>query len=798
MHGRSHRWLSCCVVLGLLLSANLLRADDDDDDSSSAIATDTHSELAQYFGFRPVEIFKLSERSANMLACDLNGDGLTDLILCDNSHSRLDILQQRTGNAAPMSQTIGDNQVNVIENDGRFEHRKLIVDHQVASLTTGDFNGDGLKDIAYFGTPEDLIVRFQSKQNDWADEWSIRLPGVQATQWIMAGGDLNSDGRDDLVLLGKSVTYLLYQNEKGTFDSPVTIRNTSDKLALAQISDLDGDGKNDLCYLASEGNDRTLRARLQLKSGQLGPELGFDLQQPRSVTLADLDGQPGMEVMTVDSQTGRLKILKLQKAVDSPVSSTTKLTRYGFGTAGAGRGQQLAIGDLDGNGLQDVIVSDPDSAQVLVYFGQGPTGLDLGQPFPCLFGVSALRTANLDGDGADELLVLSSKEKTLGVSRLQDGRLTFPTAIATENEPLAFELADLDQDGRLEIIYISRKREGSKSSYFLHALKQADGDSWKPQPLKLKPVDGNPITQIELNSSSTPEAIVRCDANRDGRPDFLVFRGVDRTPLLLSSTTGEGLGQVEVSGGIGLGDVSSGHVFIAEKPDPLLAVAQKDFARSLQLDESNQWQVLDQYNANESTARIAGVAALDLDGQPGREIVLVDTGVQRLRLFQQKNSLYQPWKEIKLGEFPFESTHVADLNGDHRDDLLLFGRGLFAVLYTGQADPEFQELASFETPLERGFLADSAAADFNSDGRKDIVVIDSRNHQVELIDYQPQQGLRHAQYFKVFEAKSFSASRTKGIEPREVLAADVTNDGKIDLILLCHDRVLVYPQDDGK
>ena len=39
------------------------------------------SPLAQYYGFKPVEVFKLAERSGNMLTGDLNHDGLTDLIL---------------------------------------------------------------------------------------------------------------------------------------------------------------------------------------------------------------------------------------------------------------------------------------------------------------------------------------------------------------------------------------------------------------------------------------------------------------------------------------------------------------------------------------------------------------------------------------------------------------------------------------------------------------------------------------------------------------------------------------------
>ena len=53
------------------------------------------SPLAQYYGFKPVEVFKLADRSGNMLTGDLNHDGLTDMILVDNSHSRLDLMIQR-------------------------------------------------------------------------------------------------------------------------------------------------------------------------------------------------------------------------------------------------------------------------------------------------------------------------------------------------------------------------------------------------------------------------------------------------------------------------------------------------------------------------------------------------------------------------------------------------------------------------------------------------------------------------------------------------------------------------------
>lgn len=109
-------------------------------------------------------------------------------------------------------------------------------------------------------------------------------------------------------------------------------------------------------------------------------------------------------------------------------------------------------------------------------------------------------------------------------------------------------------------------------------------------------------------------------------------------------------------------------------------------------------------------------------------------------------------------------------------------------------------MASFETKLDRVFFQDLIAGDLNADGRPDIAAIDSRSHYIEVLNFTPKKGLRHAMQFKVFEAKSFTADRSArgGSEPREALIADVTGDGRSDLILLAHDRVLLYPQDSGE
>src|SRR5690349_15515732 len=124
------------VILGAVLAAGLgafclgpstarsvsFAADDEPADS-----------LAAYYGFGRLELYKLNQRVGNMLAADLNNDTRSDLILIDNSNSRLDILQQRSKPEA-QSKSTGTPKVNAIENDKRLEHKKVAVERELASL----------------------------------------------------------------------------------------------------------------------------------------------------------------------------------------------------------------------------------------------------------------------------------------------------------------------------------------------------------------------------------------------------------------------------------------------------------------------------------------------------------------------------------------------------------------------------------------------------------------------------------------------------------------------------------------
>ena len=752
-------------------------------------------DFGQYYGFKPVEVVKLEPRVSNLLAGDFNNDGLGDLALFDNGHARIDLLLQRRRPAEASADTTPLD-VNEVASDGRFEHKKIPLDKQLASMAMGDFNGDGRTDLACFGLPDHLLILYQPAKGEWHEHASMRVPDVAPVQWNMAAGDVNGDGKDDLVVLGRHQTYIFLQEAKGGLAPPLVLMNTSEKLSLAQVADVNGDGRKDLVYVAGEGQERTLCARLQDESGRLGPELQFEVDPPRSVSYADLDGHKGREILTIDNQTGRLKILQMEPSKKGDDEPAGRLVQTGFGRQESGdRTRDVALGDIDGDGLADLVVTDPEGAGVFVFRQHKGEGLDPGQTFPSFAGVAQVRIADLDGDKANEVVVLSTKERAIGISRFQNGRLTFPETVPLgEDEPLLLEIADLNGDKKPEILYISRVRaSGGNTQYVLHALERAD-KKWRPFAF-----GSGKRTDLPLDLQGTPTQLLRLETNRDGRPNFLLFQEEsDRGPLLLATAADGKIAPVPVEDSPRLGTARPGAVFLTQDAAPTLLVAQENFARKLQRAKDSSWRVVDQYNASEPSAKIVGAAMIDLDGKPGREIVLVDTGIRKIRVLRKEGDVFRPWKEIELGSFPYESIRVADLNGDGREDLLLIGRGRFAVLYAGKMLPTLNELGTFESKLAKTYFSDVVAGDLNGDGRTDLALIDTQSHFIEILRLDADHRPHHALQFKVFEEKSFSEGREGGTEPREGVIADVTGDGKADLILLSHDRVLVYPQDDGK
>ncbi|MBC8012207.1 MAG: VCBS repeat-containing protein, partial [Burkholderiales bacterium] len=131
-----------------------------------------------------------------------------------------------------------------------------------------------------------------------------------------------------------------------------------------------------------------------------------------------------------------------------------------------------------------------------------------------------------------------------------------------------------------------------------------------------------------------------------------------------------------------------------------------------------------------------------------------------------------------------------------RRELLLLGKDRFWWMPEGGADFALKNEGTHASDLPDVRYFYLAPGDFNGDGIDDLVAVDIYANTVELLSRDAAGLWAGRMHFKVFETDPhYEGNRGGAQEPRECVVADVTGDGKPDLLLLVHDRVLVYPQD---
>jgi hypothetical protein len=744
--------------------------------------------LADYFGFLPVEVYKLDPRITGLLVRDLDGDKVDDIAVVNNGRSRIDLLlsSRKPGDAAE-AEPKKSQEPNHLENDRRMRLVSVSVTKEVVSLAAGDFDGDGKADLAFYGTPAELIILHGEGKGKFDDPKKINTGEAVEAPGALTVGDLNGDGRDDLALLTSAEVITILQGEGGKLGEPERIPHTLTNPRMVKAVDFDGNGTLDLVLLEGSPDD-PIRVRFSAKGGALGPEQRFALDPLRAYAFGQIDGKPGSELLTIEQQSGRVRVHALDVVDDDDTAKRGRLLFYPL-PHGNTRGRSLDLGDLDGDGLTDVVVSDPANAQFYVYRQTKGAGLGASQGFPSLVGGRTVKLADLDGDKKAEVYVLSEQEKQIGRSVLADDRLTFPAPLPLSGEPVALEIADLDGDKVGEILYVTREQSAKSTAdqFTLRALKRDKSGGFVP-------FRWGQTDSVALHGISDAPIVQVLDVNRDGQPDILLYSPSGPKALLLGR---QGEPPAPAAGGLGpLTDISPAGLSQVDLDGPALLLAQKTYARNLVLDKDGHWVVKDQYNTGRNSASVMGVAALDTDGDGVKELALLDRTSKSLLYLAKRGGVYRPSGMLSVGSFDLQEMHVADLNGDGRDDLLLAGAERFGVVLTGSKGQRLKLVHSFEASREQARLADLIVADLNADGQNDIALIDPGEHFVEIVTKGTDGDIEKGIAFKVFERKSMR-NVSDLVEPRDLGVGDVDGDGRTDLVLLVHDRVLVYRQDAG-
>ena len=135
--------------------------------------------------------------------------------------------------------------------------------------------------------------------------------------------------------------------------------------------------------------------------------------------------------------------------------------------------------------------------------------------------------------------------------------------------------------------------------------------------------------------------------------------------------------------------------------------------------------------------------------------------------------------------------------GDGNDGLLAVGDDAFALVRLGGERIVLDTVGTWTSDDPRQTPHEMIPGDLNGDGRTEVAVLDGGEQMCNILTFSDAQRLLYALGFKVFETRLFSGGDRQEFEPSMGEIVDVTGDGLADLVLLAHDRLLIYPQAKG-
>lgn len=773
------RFVCCTVLAGLLLSG------------AGPLAAESRTNR---FSFTGPEIFPIDSLIGLLQVADLDGDGLNDLVLVNNSRSKINLLYNQTGKTNLVVAPLFKRELNELPAGSRFRIESIASEKRISALAVADLNGDGRPDIAYYGEPKELVVIYNNGAKGWSAPRRWPIEDGQLGAGALVAADLNGDQLMDLVLLGENQIYVLAQKPDHTFAEPEKVPFSSPVKSL-DVLDIDGDGHNDLLLLNWE-SATPVRFRLQGATNELGPEIYFRLPPIRALTADALEQNGRTYVVTIAQNSGRAQISEFKRKSAGPLSGAFQEGQFQLlplnKTDKTRRG--LLWADVNGDGRSDLLVAEPESGQISIAL-QKPDGT-MGHPrtYSTLAGVSDLAVADWNGDGNPEIFLFSAPaaqggEQQIGVTRFDaSGRLPFPTLIPLEGKPLVMAVGPLESGGK-PVLAVIVDKDGRRSL----VTRNAAGET-KSQ-------------RLAESFKANPNGLGFHDVDQDGRLDLIVSIPYEKMKVLLQKPDHE-FDEQDVTPPGGLDNpqpwFSAADVDGDGKAELLLA--QKNFLRAVVLkpsaapnstnSSSYVFQVKEQINGSASNSRLVGAAAVPNGTNLVPSLFLLDAERKALTLCERDAAgAWQVVRNLPLPVSDFTSLQAIGLGDTKPNAVAFLGVNAVAWLPLRGDTWEFSELDEYETPIKDGYLGDVVSGDLDNDKRRDLVFLETAKNYLDLVIFDASHKLVPADRWQVFEQKSFHTRPGDTAEPREALVADFTGDGKNDLIVLVHDRILLYPQE---
>ena len=477
--------------------------------------------------FSPKQDFATGTGPVSVAAGDLNGDGKLDLVVANFNSNNMSVLLNTTapGSATP---SFADKQ-DVATSAGPIY------------VTTGDLNGDGKLDLAVVN----LLVNTVSVLLNTAASGAA-TPSFAAKQDFATGdgplsvavGDLNGDQKLDLAVANfnfGNVSVLLNTTTPGSATASFSGSQdfaTGDGAASVAMGDLNADGRTDL-VVANFVFD-TVSVLLN-STAPGGNTASFTVNQefatgtgPIFVAMDDVNGDGRLDLAVANFNSNNVSVLLDTTVPGAAVPSFAVKQDFATGEAPL----FLEVDDLNGDGLLDLAVANLNASTVSVLLN----ATDLGTATPGFASKHDIDTGasprsvsvgDLNGDGKVDLAVANINSNTVSVllntTAPGAGAPSFATKqdFATGTAPVSVAVDDLNSDGKLDLAVANIN--SNTVSVLLNTTAPGAGTT-------------SFATKQDFASADGPLFVKASDLNGDGKLDLVVANLISSVSVLLNNS----------------------------------------------------------------------------------------------------------------------------------------------------------------------------------------------------------------------------------------------------------------------